>query len=422
MFGAPSHRLERRLQATGHILGLNVSCMYLPGIVLISFNDPATGTSNLKFIKQSSSLDLGKLVEAHALYWSVIHDEISVSDASSDLDHLMLRDQLYTGWITTIIGGLCSAFICPIAFQGSFLDSLVAFPLGALLVFVQNVSAKNQLYSSVFEIVTATLISFLAGALSSTGRICYSAVACAAIVLILPGYIILCGALEVASRNITSGGVRMCYSVIYSLFLGFGIAMGAEVWRQISGSTQLGIADTQCTTAHHPDGPWWQQTPSHYWAFLCTPMFALLLTLRNQAPFWKKELYIACLFACAGYTANFFASERFVNRKDINSAIGAFVVGVAGNIYGRFNQGNAFVVMISGIMFQLPTGLSNGGLLAFARDSTQGTADDYAYASGFQVAGQIVSVAVGLTVGLFIAAVSVYPFASKQRGTALLSL
>lgn len=67
------------------------------------------------------------------------------------------------------------------------------------------------------------------------------------------------------------------------------------------------------------------------------------------------------LIACGGWTANHFASAQFVNRSDISSAIGyelaflntvlnadkdrAFVVGVAGHVYGRLFQGNAFVVM-----------------------------------------------------------------------------
>jgi uncharacterized membrane protein YjjP (DUF1212 family) len=129
--------------------------MYLPTIMLISFNDTTTGTSNIKFVKQASALNLGKLMDAYALYWSVIHDEISVSDASNDLDQLMLRAPLYNGWACIIIGGFCSSFICPISYHGSFLDALMCFPLSALLVFVQTLSAKNELYSNVFECVTS---------------------------------------------------------------------------------------------------------------------------------------------------------------------------------------------------------------------------------------------------------------------------
>jgi uncharacterized membrane protein YjjP (DUF1212 family) len=71
MFGGPSHRLVAQIQSTGRVLDLQLSCMYLPDVMLISFEDSATGTSNVKFIRQGSALDLEKLGEAHALYWSV---------------------------------------------------------------------------------------------------------------------------------------------------------------------------------------------------------------------------------------------------------------------------------------------------------------------------------------------------------------
>jgi len=137
-----------------------------------------------------------------------------------------------------------------------------------------------------FRIVIATLMSFIAGGLAETGLFCYSAIASASIVLILPGYIILCGSLEIASRNIASGAVRMCYAVIYSLFLvsqrqrsdtemvlenltsgaqGFGLAMGAEVYHQVSGSTVSGNNDYNCVASHLSTNPWWRRTPSPYW-------------------------------------------------------------------------------------------------------------------------------------------------------------
>ena len=51
-------------------------------------------------------------------------------------------------------------------------------------------------------------------------------------------------------------------------------------------------------------------------------------------------------------------------------------------------------------MFQLPSGLGNGGLLTFASKSNTSQSST-AYEAGFQVALQLVSVAIGLTVGLF---------------------
>lgn len=71
MFGGPSHRLQAQIQSTGRVLDIQVNLMYIPDVVLISFDDSTTGTSNLKFIRQGSSLNLGKLNEVYGLYWSV---------------------------------------------------------------------------------------------------------------------------------------------------------------------------------------------------------------------------------------------------------------------------------------------------------------------------------------------------------------
>ena len=120
----------------------------------ISFEDGATGTSSIRFIRQGSALDLGKLQEAHKLYWKVIHDEISVKDASVELDELMVRKPYYKNWQLILFGGACSASICSVSFNGSFIDSLVAFPLGCLLIVIQLFTAWNELYSNVFEYVS----------------------------------------------------------------------------------------------------------------------------------------------------------------------------------------------------------------------------------------------------------------------------
>jgi hypothetical protein len=45
--------------------------MYPPDVMLISFDDGNTGTSNIKFIRQSSALDMGKLYDGFRLYWRV---------------------------------------------------------------------------------------------------------------------------------------------------------------------------------------------------------------------------------------------------------------------------------------------------------------------------------------------------------------
>ncbi|KAH7910076.1 DUF1212-domain-containing protein [Hygrophoropsis aurantiaca] len=420
MFGGPSHRLTAQIQSTARVLDVELSCMYLPDVMLISFEDSATGTSNVKFIRQGSALDLGKLSDAHGLYWDVIHDRMSVSAASAALDALMHKKPLYTRPQLIIIGGMCSASICSVSFAGSFIDCLISAPLGALLVAVQLLSVRNELYGNVFEITIATLLSFLSAALASSHHFCYSAVASSSVVLILPGFIVLCGSLELSSRSLVAGAVRLCFALMYSLFLGFGLAIGAELYQTMLGEGVVGATDYTCRDSHDPEGPWWQQTPSLYWAFLTVPMYSFFLSLRNQAPVVRKEMFLLVVISCIGWVTNHFTSIKFPNQSDISAAVGAFAVGFVSNMYGRFFNGNAFVVMITGILFQLPSGLGNGGLLNFVSDQTSGSASSYS--SGFQTALQLISVSIGLTVGLGISLVVVHPVQSRRRAGGLFSL
>ncbi|KIJ62428.1 hypothetical protein HYDPIDRAFT_94568 [Hydnomerulius pinastri MD-312] len=420
MFGGPSHRLAAQIQSTGRVLDLELSCMYLPDVMLISFEDSATGTSNVKFIRQGSALDLEKLGEAHSLYWSVIHDTISVSEASASLDILMRKKPLYNFTQLILIGGMCSASICSVSFSGSFIDCLASAPLGALLVAIQLLSVRNELYGNVFEITIATLLSFISAALASTKHFCYSAVASSSVVLILPGFIVLCGSLELSSRSLVAGAVRLCFALMYSLFLGFGLAIGAEMYQKLLGRSIIGPTDYTCVDSHDPMGPWWQQTPSLWWAFLTVPMYSLFLSMRLMAPWRQKEIILLIAISCIGWVTNHFVGTKFPNQSDISAAVGAFAVGFVSNLYGRFFNGSAFVVMITGILFQVPSGLGNGGLLNFVSDQTSGSSSSYL--SGFQTALQLISVAIGLTVGLGISLVVVHPVQSRRRAGGLFSL
>lgn len=421
MFGAPSHRLEAQMQATARVLEINCQVIYLPGVMLISFGDPATHTSETVFLKQANGLDLGKLLAAYYVYYNVIHDTVSVTEAATELDGLMIAPPRYKLWQHLIIGGLAAAFIIPSAFYGSLIDCLVAIPLGALLVLVQVVVSKNDLYSSLFEIVIVCVNSFLAAALASTGQFCFAAVASGSIVLILPGYIVLVGSLELANRSIISGSVRLVFSVLYSLFIGFAFSMGSEVYQRITGLVIEGSTDYTCS-ALRVDAPWWRATISPWFFFISAPCYLFVLGLRNGQPIRRKETIIMILIGSAGWVSNYFSTRAFPGRPDISSAVGSFVVGILGNLYGKFTKGSPFVVMVVGVLFQLPSGLSNGGLLQFANTGADNSAATSNYSAGFQTAESLVEVAIGLTVGLFVSAAIVNFFGGgRRRGSNLSS-
>lgn len=226
-FGAPSHRLEAQIQATARVLEMpHCAAMYIPSCLIVNFGDPATATSDIRILKQATGLDIGRLKATYSIYSKVqrhyleprslpaltsnhrvqvIRDKMGVIEGSKRLDELMLRTQRKRILLRNVlVGGLCGALIMPSAFYASFIDCLAAIPLGALLVVVQYLLARNDLYSSLFEcgspsciwsllsltlalcprrVVIACINALIAGGLSYTHSFCFYSVAAGSIVL-----------------------------------------------------------------------------------------------------------------------------------------------------------------------------------------------------------------------------------------------
>ncbi|OJJ60544.1 hypothetical protein ASPSYDRAFT_146425 [Aspergillus sydowii CBS 593.65] len=435
-FGAPTHRLEEYMKMTARVLEINANFLYLPGCMIISFDDVSTHTTEVKLVRVNQGVDLGKLSDAHTVYKEVIHDVIGVEEAMQRLGKLVQKDNKYPIWLLILFHGLASASVGPFAFGARPIDMPIAFLLGCLLGILQLVlSPRSHLYSNVFEISAAVLTSFLARAFGSIPYkdgylFCFSALAQSSIALILPGYLVLCASLELQSRSMVAGSVRMVYAIIYSLFLGFGITIGTAVY---------GLLDSNASSEYAcPPGP--VHNP-YLRRFPFVIAFTFCLAAVNQAK-WK-QIPVMLIISFAGYVTNFFAAKRFASSIQVSSALGAFVVGVLANLYSRIRHGLAAAAMLPAIFVLVPSGLAASGSLvsgiASAGEITTGQTPfsppnngtqsfvDAAMnmtSSGnnpfqgvvFDIGYGMVQVAIGFTVGLFLAALVVYPLGKKRSG------
>ncbi|KAH8922489.1 DUF1212-domain-containing protein [Atractiella rhizophila] len=405
-FGSPSHRLEAQLNATAKVLEIDAQFVHIPGVVVASFGDQETHTSETHFVKGSGGLVLGSLHHTHDVYRMVVHDEISVENGTAALNRLLKAKPTYPLWLRVVFATVITGVICPMGFGGSVLDAAISAIFGAMFGFLQlRVAATNPLYANIFEISTATIVSFIARGLSSTGLFCYESLSSSGVVMILPGYVILCGSLELASKNIVCGSVRMVYAIIYSLFLGFGIAIGSE----------LEQGNVMCF--RDPSWQWYRQNVSAWWLFLMVPVVSLTMSLSNGQPWKSRELPVQVFISCTGFTLNRIANAYIFNHSDVVSFLGAFAIGVMGNFYSRVFKGTALTSMATGVLFLVPSGIAAAGGLAMT--NVQG---GDSYSNGLVIGFRMVQVAIGITVGLFFSSFVVYSFGSKKRGALFVSL
>lgn len=274
VYGAPTHRLEEYMTSSARVLQIEGQFLYLPGCMVMSFDDPLAHTTEVKLLKQREAVDLGKFQDTFVVYKNVIHDKCGVEEATQELEEIMRRPPKFSAWIRVLVYGIASVSVGPFAFSARPIDFPFAFVLGCLLGILQLIIApRSNQFQHVFEVAAAVVTSFLARALGSIRHdghelFCFAALAQSSIALILPGYIILCASLELQSRSIVAGSVRMVYAIIYSLFLGFGITIGTAIFGLLdpSGATSSVVCEMPS---------YWKNTFLTHWPFV--PLFTLCL-------------------------------------------------------------------------------------------------------------------------------------------------
>ncbi|KAI0485564.1 hypothetical protein F4859DRAFT_387895 [Xylaria cf. heliscus] len=420
MYGAPTHRLEEYLTMTARVLEIDGQFLYLPGCMIISFDDKQTHTTEVKIVRTNQGIDLGKLKDIHEIYKNVLHDIYGVDEAIDRLSAVMAAKDKFPPWVRVLVFGLASATVAPFAFGGRWIDLPLCFLLGSMVGVLQIIVApKSALYNNLFEISATILTSFLARALGSIrggDLFCFSAMAQSSIALILPGWFVLSSALELQSRALVPGSIRLVYAIIYSLFLGFGITVGTVLY---------GLFDSNATSATVC-----QNTMNPHIAFIFVPLFTTCLAVVNQAK-WK-QLPVMVVISFIGYLVNYYSSPKFKAAPQIANTLGAFAVGVLANLYSRLRHGVAATALLPAIFVQVPSGLAaTGSLLSGLTAANQinnnnqpvdGTPTISVDASNninnviFNVAGSMIQIAIGITLGLFLSAFIIYPLGKRRSG------
>lgn len=320
-YGAPTHRLEAYMAMSSRVLAIQGQFLYLPGTMIISFDDPQTHTTEVKIVRAPQGVDLGKLRDVHEIYKLVVHDLISVDDAMCRLDNVVNKKPKFNRPTRVVLYGLAAVTVGPFAFNARWIDMPIAFVMGCILGVMQlYAAASSDLYANVFEISASLLMSFLGrlfGSIEYQGErlFCFSALAQSSIALILPGYMVLCGSLELQSHNMIAGSVRMVYAMIYTLFLGYGVTIGAVLYGLMDKNA---VSSTTCS-----------EPLNSYWNLLFVPLFTMCLCTINQAK-WK-QMPVMLLIAFTGYVVSS-QVDQVSDSSIVSSTLGALSIGVLANM------------------------------------------------------------------------------------------
>ncbi len=151
-FGAPSHRIESQLHSAGETLDVNVAFVHLPNLIIVTFMDEDTRTSETHFVRAGGRVALTKLQQIHIVYRDVLHDRIGTTEGCEQLKRILHARPLYSIWIRCFLAFLCASIICVLAFGGSIVDMFVSGVSASMLQYLGlNAASKSAIYANVYE-------------------------------------------------------------------------------------------------------------------------------------------------------------------------------------------------------------------------------------------------------------------------------
>ncbi|CAO0799329.1 unnamed protein product [Mucor circinelloides] len=402
--GAPSHRLDYCLQSLMQKFNVKAQFGYFPGFLVVSFGDSENLAASVQIIKAESTLDLYKLTQTYQLFESVLCDEISLQEAIDQLDPISRDCTLYPVWLTWLAYAVASSVSAPLFFSGGAVDMGFGLLLGLIVAIgFLHVSKRVTRFGSIFDVLLSAIVGFIASSVSArfpTTTSCFYALSVGGVVSLLPGYTTLISILEIAAGEVASGTLRLTTTLIYSLMIGFGLAIGASCHKIMFPSLALVSADTQQC----------ENDISAWYHLLFVPLFALanLIILKGH----PRKFPIILTLAAVSHSVHFFSLSWFVSYQHVATVMAAFAVALLSNFYARFKSTIGFVDMITGLLFLVPGSVGvSSSLSSFTSSAHANEISIILNASqqGVIFATHMMVITVAVSVGLVLAALVVYP-------------
>ncbi|OAC98323.1 hypothetical protein MUCCIDRAFT_181517 [Mucor lusitanicus CBS 277.49] len=397
LYGCPAHRLEYAMRQVSRTLAVDAEYVFIPNVMLVTFIDSTTHTTETHFIRQSQTFEMHRLADIYRLEKLVAHGEVSVDEALEFIDKVYDQPPIYPLWLHPFVYALAAFSGCVLFYGGRWQEAGVAAALGMVFASNEIFSAAISSFQPIWEITVCILIGFVARGIQKFG-FCFTPIAFSSFIIVLPGYPMAVAIIELVSRQLVSGVVRMVYAIIYSFLLGYGVSMGSELYLTMdknSNTTQSDVCKLASSAATCIS------SESQWFNFLMVPLFATAycVYLRARPPRWP---IMAAVSAC-GYTINYALACWGHAPSQILQVVPSFGLGLIGNCLSKFTGKMSFDAVLLGVFYLVPSSL---GLKA-AIGLFSGTDEVGTQGAGFALA--MIESSIGITLGLFLATLIVYP-------------
>lgn len=381
MVGAPAHTLEGTLQDMCQLFGIKGNIVSLPTAIFSSFSCGEEEVTKIERVTPMG-VNLGKLSKVDLVSREVINGRMTYEEGSDKLDNILVAPDPYGRKIRVICFILSAAGFMNL-FGGTwgdfFASVFIAGIIGlfSLLQPTQSLGLIAQLFEAIVAIVAAFTTYLLAKVFPSIN---IGVVILSSLIIFMPGLIITIAIAEIATQNLTSGTSKLMGGIMILLKLAFGVFIGAKI------ASYFYLPSTDVVFDKIPDNI----------AYLWLPVAALMTTVifKAERSDWKWVTLAGVFgFGCAKIATYYFGSEMGI-------LLGGFCVGAVSNIFARLKDRPSSIFQFPGIILLVPGSLGYRSLSFLFMQDVVG---------GLGTAFNMISIALGLVVGVFLGNILVKP-------------
>lgn len=335
-YGTPAYRLEAHLMTLADALGLRSSFIISPtSMTFVLWTEGHEDEYTHAARVEPGDLDMGSLSRTDDVVDLVLGGELSVEEAQLRLDEIEFMPNPYGRWSTALSFVLSgSAFAMLMNTSGN--TALWSGLLGVVVYLFILWSERSKGIANMLEPLVAMMSAVGACAIAAyidPGINIHLAVLSSIIVLI-PGLALTIGLQELSARHLVSGTAKIMDAVMMLFKLYFGAFVGIELGHLMFGEVEYVVQETL---------PKWTT-----WLAIFILGCSLIIAFRTR----RRHIVWSLLIGFVAYGASYWGAQHF--DLGIGAFLGAFMVGLYGNLFTRLANAPAVIVTMQGLIVLVP--------------------------------------------------------------------
>lgn len=377
-YNVAAHRLEEAIQAAAASFGITAQTFSTPTSVFISIEIKDHRETHLARVDPQAP-DLAKIVALDEILNHVISKRITPTRGTRLVKRVIRRRPRF-GDLAHLGANVLTATCIARFFGGGWHEIIAASTIGFVVGLLAIIARRHRHIARLIECIAGATAAVVAAIFASAvGGISLELTTIAGLIAFMPGMTITTAMSELATRNLVSGTARFVGGIVIVFSIGFGVAIGNAIGAHIPGVTE----------AAPIPAPAWSEAA----AIVLAPFgFVVLFNAR------VRDAGVMIAAGVVSYLLARAATEAM--GTEFGVCLVATIVGVAGNLYARYKDRPASVVILPGILMMVPGSLSFRSFEFFLAEDTL---------TGTQTAFKVLFTALALVAGLLFANVAAEP-------------